>query len=77
MRHSERTSEARIAESVRDLGDRREELLAASCLAGLKALASERRRFGYRRLHTLLKREEVVLNHKKLFPASTARNGQK
>lgn len=33
----------------------------------LKALASERRRFGYRRLHILLKREGVVLNHKKLF----------
>lgn len=35
--------------------------------ARLKALASERRRFGYRRLHILLKREGVVLNHKKLF----------
>lgn len=33
----------------------------------LKALASERRRFGYRRLHILLKREGVALNHKKLF----------
>ena len=32
----------------------------------LKALASERRRFGYRRLHILLKREGIVLNHKKL-----------
>lgn len=35
--------------------------------ARLKALASERRRFGYRRLHILLKREGIVLNHKKLF----------
>ena len=35
--------------------------------ARLKALASERRRFGYRRLHILLKREGVALNHKKLF----------
>ena len=35
--------------------------------ARLKALASARRRFGYRRLHILLKREGVVLNHKKLF----------
>lgn len=33
----------------------------------LKALASERRRFGYRRLHILLKREGIVVNHKKLF----------
>ncbi len=35
--------------------------------ARLKTLASERRRFGYRRLHILLKREGIVLNHKKLF----------
>lgn len=35
--------------------------------ARLKALASERRRFGYRRLHILLKREGIALNHKKLF----------
>ena len=33
----------------------------------LQALASERRRFGYRRLHILLKREGIALNHKKLF----------
>lgn len=33
----------------------------------LRALASERRRFGYRRLHILLRREGVTLNHKKLF----------
>lgn len=30
-------------------------------------LAQERRRFGYRRLHVLLKREGHVVNHKKLF----------
>lgn len=30
-------------------------------------LAHERRRFGYRRLHVLLKREGVVVNHKRLF----------
>ena len=35
--------------------------------ARLKALANERRRFGYRRLHILLRREGVMLNHKKLF----------
>jgi putative transposase len=31
------------------------------------ALARERRRFGYRRLHVLLKREGHKVNHKKLF----------
>lgn len=30
-------------------------------------LALERRRFGYRRLHILLRREGIELNHKKLF----------
>ena len=33
----------------------------------LRALASERRRFGYRRLHLLLKREGVEVNWKKLY----------
>jgi putative transposase len=33
----------------------------------LRAIAHERRRFGYRRLHVLLKREGHVVNHKKLF----------
>ena len=33
----------------------------------LRVLASERRRFGYRRLHILLAREGVRLNHKRLF----------
>jgi putative transposase len=33
----------------------------------LRALANERRRFGYRRLHILLAREGHRLNHKKLF----------
>lgn len=31
------------------------------------AIARERRRFGYRRLHVLLRREGHVVNHKKLF----------
>lgn len=35
--------------------------------ARLKALAAERRRFGYRRLHLMLKREGTHVNHKKLF----------
>lgn len=33
----------------------------------LRALAAERRRFGYRRLHLLLEREGVTLNWKKLY----------
>jgi transposase InsO family protein len=33
----------------------------------MKALANERRRFGYRRLHVLLRRERQLVNHKKLF----------
>ena len=33
----------------------------------MKAIAHERRRFGYRRVHVLLKREGFVINHKKLF----------
>ena len=33
----------------------------------LKALAQERRRFGYRRLHVLLRREGHEVNHKRLF----------
>ena len=33
----------------------------------LRQLASERRRFGYRRLLILLRREGVVINHKRLF----------
>lgn len=33
----------------------------------MRAIAQERRRFGYRRLHVLLKREGYRVNHKKLF----------
>ena len=33
----------------------------------MKAIAHERRRFGYRRLHVLLRREGHIVNHKKLF----------
>lgn len=33
----------------------------------LKELALERRRFGYRRLHILLRRDGIVLNRKKLY----------
>ena len=34
--------------------------------ARLRELAAERRRFGYRRLHILLRREGISMNHKKL-----------
>jgi putative transposase len=33
----------------------------------MKAIAHERRRFGYRRIHIMLKREGAVVNHKRLF----------
>lgn len=33
----------------------------------LKTLAGQRRRFGYNRLHILLQRDGIALNHKKLF----------
>ncbi|MBY3239121.1 IS3 family transposase [Rhizobium laguerreae] len=33
----------------------------------MKALAHERRRFGYRRIHVLLRREGHLVNHKRLF----------
>jgi putative transposase len=33
----------------------------------MKVIATERRRFGYRRIHVLLKREGVTVNHKRLF----------
>ena len=39
----------------------------AELRARLRALAHERRRFGYRRLHVLLRREGFKVNHKRLF----------
>ncbi len=33
----------------------------------LRALAAERRRFGYRRLHVLLRREGLAVNHKRVY----------
>jgi putative transposase len=38
----------------------------AAVRARLRELAAIRRRFGYRRLHILLRREGIVMNHKKL-----------
>jgi putative transposase len=39
----------------------------AGLRARLRELAGERRRFGYRRLHLLVKREGIVVNSKKLY----------
>jgi len=39
----------------------------AAIRARLREVASERRRFGYRRLHILLKREGVEINWKRLY----------
>jgi putative transposase len=39
----------------------------AALRARMRAIAHERRRFGYRRLHVLLRREGHLVNHKKLF----------
>ena len=39
----------------------------ADLRAGMKALAHKRRRFGYGRLHVLLRREGHAVNHKRLF----------
>ena len=33
----------------------------------MRAIAHERKRFGYRRIHVLLRREGISVNHKKLF----------
>lgn len=33
----------------------------------IKTIAYEKRRFGYRRIHIMLKRENIVINHKKVF----------
>jgi putative transposase len=33
----------------------------------IRAIAHERRWFGYRRIHVLLKREGILVNHKRLF----------
>ena len=38
----------------------------ASLREAMKAVASERRRFGYRRVHIMLERQGIVMNQKKL-----------
>src|SRR3954465_10945952 len=42
----------------------------------LRAIAQERRRFGYRRLHALPKREGTMVNHKKLFRPLSGRKAR-
>jgi putative transposase len=49
--------------SIRYRGTRPDD---AAIRVRLRELASQRRRFGYRRLHILLTREGLVMNHKKL-----------
>ena len=38
----------------------------ASLREAMRAVAGERRRFGYRRIHAMLKRQGIVMNQKKL-----------
>ena len=33
----------------------------------IKEIAYEKKRFGYRRIHMMLRREKIVVNHKKVF----------
>src|SRR3954468_8456361 len=40
---------------------------ATELIARLRRLAAERPRFGYRRLHVLLKRQGVAVNHKRVY----------
>jgi putative transposase len=51
-------SNARYCAAKRDDAELRERL---------RQLAAERRRFGYRRLHVLLRREGQVVNHKRVY----------
>jgi len=46
---------------------RRPNAINATVLARLQAHAAERARFGYRRLHVLLDREGIAVNHKRVY----------
>jgi putative transposase len=50
--------------TCRYVGHRRE---VPNLRGRLRALAAERRRFGYRRLHVLLRREGFAVNHKRVY----------
>lgn len=52
---------------------RRQERGAEALRARMYELAGERRRFGYRRLHVLLRQEGLVMNRKRTRARSTAR----
>ena len=62
----------RIHRSVARYKPRRE--APTELLTRLRELASERRRYGYRRLAVLLRREGFVVNHKK-YTGSTGTKG--
>src|SRR3984893_982939 len=64
---SERRASAAVGAertSVRYRGSRADD---APVRARLRELAAVRRRFGYRRLHVLMRREGLIMNHKKLL----------
>lgn len=50
--------------SIRYVSHRPEEGLLREKIT---AIAHKKRRYGYRRIHVLLKREGIAINHKKLF----------
>jgi putative transposase len=63
-------SEAKRLRTLEEENTRLKRLLADAMLDNVALkdlLGHERRRFGYRRIHILLKREGYVVNHKKLF----------
>ena len=42
----------------------------------MQAIASKRRRFGYRRIGVLLERKGMIVNHKKLYRLYTGKAGR-
>jgi transposase-like protein len=56
-------SDARRLEALEDRSSRADD---AVLRARLRELAAARRRFGYRRLYVLIRREGTIVNHKKL-----------
>jgi putative transposase len=70
LRHAYQVSERRACSALEaDRGSVRYRSIRpddAAVRARLRELASVRRRFGYRRLHILLRREGIAMNHKKL-----------
>jgi hypothetical protein len=56
----------RWAWSARRFADRSSRPADAALRARLRGLAAIRRRFGYRRLHVLMRREDGIMEHQKL-----------